>query len=824
MAWLPALAMAQSPDAGPPSQEPSEAPEDAPDAADADEGTPEGDAPAPEEPDEDEGDTDESDTDESDTDESDTDESEGGGAASGSDTEGEERDPLAPDANAIDSILAGGTDGLEDEPEEEAAEVEDEGDGDEGDRGEISDLDLDALLSGEYVNAVSRTSEAVSDVPAVVTVITRQQIERWGYRSLAEVLEQIPGFYLIDDHVTPNVAVRGVSGGLRAQSGLIQLTIDGQPLVYRPTAARWLGPEAIPVTAIERIEIIRGPGSTVYGADAFLGVINIVTRDPENLPSLDMIMAGNYAGGFGGDLDMTIARRIDDVRFLISWRVFREDRSGLRLPSSSPASRVPAYRRSLDDAHRDRARDLTLTSVVGFSRVTYRPDRTTTIALTGHVSILDRGAEFADWTQLASGLDLEGRARGNVISLWQGYTTLSLTSQPEEHVALELNVRAFGGSPTDRDDVDLGNDIYHVRRDNDFRGGDFTGNVRWSPLDELRFTLGVDGVIDEQRLPGVLHVLYAATPDAPPGSVRESTSTRQDRRLFLNIGAYLLGNLRIEQALQIEGGIRYDYNNIYGSQVNGRLGARLTLFETLNLKVTYGSAFRAPTALLLYGVPLTSGDILGNPDLRPQQNHSFEGQIRWRPWSWLNLQTGFAYSYLLNKAEFARVGANLVARNVAEVGSWSWDTVLSADWSEQLRAYASFSYVEGVRNLGVEGYRASLLGRDLPAYPPFILRVGAHYTIPGFPLRFGTQLRWLSERRASDNNVLELGEVYTLPDGWYWDATLAFHDLDVFPTGSTTISFTARNILGTAAAHPGFSGIDYPSAPRTFILSLRQQL
>lgn len=707
--------------------------------------------------------------------------------------------------------------------EQEAAEVDAPpgGDGDSlpGEVGEIEELDLEALLSGEYVSAVSRTVESVENAPAIVTVVTREEILRWGYRSVAEILQQVPGFYVIDDHITPNLAVRGISGGLRAESGLVQVTIDGRPVVYRPTGGRWLGPELVPISIVERVEIVRGPTSTVYGADAFLGVINIVTRSPERLAGLELSQAGSYAGGVGGDFDFALGRRIDDVSFLLSWRLNREDRSGISLPSTSPYSHVPDYRLAMEDR---RAHNLDLNSAVGLARVSLHFDANTTLSITTYASMLDRGAEFADWRQLTSGLDFEGRQRGSRVSLWHGYADVGLTARPDSHLSLEAYARAFGGSPTQWDHVDLGNDIFYVRRRSDFIGGEFAGSAQWSPIDELRFTFGLEGIADNQRLPSVLHVLYAGHDGLPPGSVRESTSTRQERRTFLNLGVYLLGSLKLVERLNLHAGVRYDYNNIYGSQVNGRVAAALDVLDNLGAKLIYGSAFRAPTALLLYGVPMTSGDILGNPTLDPQQIHSVEGQLRWRPWEWLTLQTGLSYSYLLNKAEFTRVGANLIARNVAEVGAWSWDSLVQLDWEEQLRVYASFSYVTGVRNLDQVGYRADLLGSDLEAYPPAMFRAGAHYTIPHVPLRFGTQIRYTSARRASDSNVLEAGVVYELPDAWYWDATLSVPDLDVFPTGRTSFTFTARNILGTTAPHPGFSGFDYPSAPRTFMLEWRQ--
>src|SRR5438046_1575814 len=144
----------------------------------------------------------------------------------------------------------------------------------------VSDLDLVKLLNVE-VSTASKTSESVEDAPAVITVVTRDEIRRWGYQTVAEVLSHTVGFYLVDDDILPNASVRGVSGGLGAESGGIKVMIDGRSVAYRSTSGNWLGVELIPLESVEQIEIIRGPASALYGADAFLGVVNIITTAPD---------------------------------------------------------------------------------------------------------------------------------------------------------------------------------------------------------------------------------------------------------------------------------------------------------------------------------------------------------------------------------------------------------------------------------------------------------------------------------------------------------------------------------------------------------------
>src|SRR5439155_16301910 len=94
------------------------------------------------------------------------------------------------------------------------------------------------------------------EAPAITTVITRDELRRWGYQSVAEVLTHVAGVYVIDDQILPNVGIRGVSGGLRSESGLIKVMIDGRSVAFRSTSGNWLGAELVPLAAVQQIEII----------------------------------------------------------------------------------------------------------------------------------------------------------------------------------------------------------------------------------------------------------------------------------------------------------------------------------------------------------------------------------------------------------------------------------------------------------------------------------------------------------------------------------------------------------------------------------------
>ena len=142
----------------------------------------------------------------------------------------------------------------------------------------VSRMSLEELINVEVVYGASKSEQRVREAPSMVTVITGKEIRRQGFRTLADVLSQVNGFYITNDRNYNYVTVRGF-GRPGDFNHRILLTIDGHRLnenIYGSfgTQQDFL----LDLDLIERIEIIRGPASSLYGDNAFFGVINIVTR------------------------------------------------------------------------------------------------------------------------------------------------------------------------------------------------------------------------------------------------------------------------------------------------------------------------------------------------------------------------------------------------------------------------------------------------------------------------------------------------------------------------------------------------------------------
>jgi iron complex outermembrane receptor protein len=182
---------------------------------------------------------------------------------------------------------------------------------------------------------------------------------------------------------------------------------------------------------------------------------------------------------------------------------------------------------------------------------------------------------------------------------------------------------------------------------------------------------------------------------------------------------------------------------------------------------------------------------------------------------------------LLEKAEFTPQGINQAARNVADQRSLAWETRADLRYYDDYTLYGSFELVRSERDLGQEGYSASLVGTENVVYPRFIGRAGAMMGIPSpvhFPMQAGVEAMLVGPRRAADASIVERGASYDLPTYLMLDATLATRELYLVPGHESRLALRAKNILGTKGPDPGFSGFEYPLRPTEVILELRHSL
>jgi len=146
-------------------------------------------------------------------------------------------------------------------------------------------LSLEELMDARIAKVVSasRYEQRVTDAPASVTVISADEIRKYGYRTLADIVRSIPGMYVSNDRNYNYLGIRGINRP-GDYSSRVLLLIDGHRLndnIY-DTAA--IGTEfPLDIDLIDHIEFVRGPGSSLYGSNAFLGIINVFTRQSDDV-------------------------------------------------------------------------------------------------------------------------------------------------------------------------------------------------------------------------------------------------------------------------------------------------------------------------------------------------------------------------------------------------------------------------------------------------------------------------------------------------------------------------------------------------------------
>ena len=240
-------------------------------------------------------------------------------------------------------------------------------------------------------------------------------------------------------------------------------------------------------------------------------------------------------------------------------------------------------------------------------------------------------------------------------------------------------------------------------------------------------------------------------------------------------------------------------------------------------KLLYGTAFKAPSPYLLHAAPLRLGDVIGNPELKPQLIRTLEYQMSWKPSGFFGVTSAVAYNWLEQKAEFTPEGSNQTARNVASQNSLAWETRADLSHYEDYNIYAAFDLVASKRDLGQQGYVAELVGERNVAYPPWIGRAGVIVGVPSLPrvpLRLGAEGILVGPRRASDASIVERGEPFTLPSYFMLDLSLSTGEIYLAPGHASRAALRTRNITVQRGPDPGFAGFEYPLAPAEIFLEI----
>lgn len=450
-------------------------------------------------------------------------------------------------------------------------------------------IDLTLTQSAEVI-AASRSSQNVEDAPSSVTLIAGKELQVMAYPTIAEAIRGVRGVYLWDDRAYVSVGMRGV-GRLGSYGNRVLVLVDGMPINDNWIGSSYIGYDArTDLEDLERIEVVRGPGSVLYGTNAFSGVINLVTRS-RGVPAGGEVGASTNLDGVARGRARASLNLGSDAGGWLSIAAARSNGRDFFFPEyvATTAPEVAGNARGVDGfragTFTGRAWWKSLSAAWSFH------DHDKQLPTGQYGTLLDDARTHQRDTRLFFESTLEPKL-GQQVSLFS---------------RAHFNHYRFVGEYA-RDPVDGG-----VERDT-FRGS-WVGLEQRVVIDAtagLRLTVGAEGQLHYQ-------VDQVARDDAGPFLDESGSSGRP-----FQLGAgYLLADATLSPAVRISGGARFDAYSTFGSSLNPRVALLLRPYSAGNLRLSGGKAFRAPSVYELYYNDGGATQI-ASPGLEPESVYSFD--------------------------------------------------------------------------------------------------------------------------------------------------------------------------------------------------------
>jgi outer membrane receptor for ferrienterochelin and colicins len=612
---------------------------------------------------------------------------------------------------------------------------------------------LDSLLN-ITVNAASKYDQSIEEVPASISVITQEEIRQYGYTSIAEALSQIRDLYTSFDRNYVYLGIRGFSRPAD-YNNRVAILLNGSPLNENIWGS---GPilelSGINIENVERIEVIRGPASSLYGSAPMLGIINIVTH---TTASLDEVRVNVGGGSFGRKTTgISIGRSLPH-----GW----DFNVGLRLGNMKGQQ---LYYPEYDDS-----------------------------------STNNGVAEFRDFQQYGG---ITTRLAGHGFT-FQGMFSHLRIGVPTGAYAAVFNVRNFNDNQTGllearydkqlRSNLELSTRIsfnrlyyvsyYPVDADNSARnrdGGDglwLTGEtrLRWDTHPKNRLVTGFEYV---QHLKADFFSDFIGTPFY-------QSSTR-----FSTNGLYLQDEYQISRRFVLTAGGRFDRLYRLRLAVSPRFALNFYPAKGSTVKLLFGQAFRSPN---VYEYNSDDGFFTkGNPNLKSERIATFELIFDQRITEAIQFRSSLYRTTMQRLIDQVEDENDLLFQyqNVGDAKGYGASGEIMIRTESVLSAYANYSY-QNMR----DG-----LGEKLTNAP-------SHLAKAGLSLHFARHFRVSPEVRYQSRALTVRG---TYADAFaICNLNLVFEpDFRVKSTWMNRfqLNLRVRNVLGTAYGYPG--GLEHAQA------------
>ena len=507
----------------------------------------------------------------------------------------------------------------------------------------IKAIDLSLLSFEEFLNAkVSVATKYVlpeTNAPSIITVITHEEIENMGARNIIDVLQTIPGIDITHSIIVPDFQIN--SRGIYAfqQNIKYKFLLNDHVLNVKEGNPYFLFSQ-LPIDGIERIEVIRGPGSALYGTDAFLGVIKITTAHSSTNNLETKLELGNF-NYVKPSLDLNYNK--NNFKMSLYSDYFKTE--GYHANLAEDASQI--YPQIIPSKSRDITSDQH--SFKLFSNIQYSDFNFTgyiqnfsgNIPIGGAAVLTDENemkyryyfCELAYSKRIIENLVLDIRTyydrgiQNNLYELYPEETAQTFPDFPDEE--------GMYGSPRQKQNV-VGSELtidYELNKNIRLVGGllydylsvfDVEHYANYNVTSE---TIQIDGILYPPGIENRRYFHTGLTNISDEGNWKQPanrTIIATYLQSTFNIKDLLRFN-KIGNSLALTVGLRNDSYSDIGSHTNYRFGLVYAPFQRIYTKALYGEAMRAPNFQEMYTI--NNPIVEGNENLRPETVKTLEWLI-----------------------------------------------------------------------------------------------------------------------------------------------------------------------------------------------------
>lgn len=617
----------------------------------------------------------------------------------------------------------------------------------EGSAQELEEL----LFQEEVVITAALKAQTIAEAPAIISVLSAQDLEDLGVTNLYEALSYVPGVTVIETYYGySSVTFRGNLQTHYNNKSL--LLIDGHPMYETVVGSYYL--EQIPIGMIRRIEVLRGPGSVLYGTNAFAGIINVITKDFSDTQAFSLsggggsfssVAGAGFAGGAAGSLQYLIGANYLDSKgydFLV-----KVDETGAHDPPKETT--YPGD----EDAYENDFYNLMAKvrfGPVSASGLLFSTDKdkfglNPVIAQTGERTV-DGTAFDARWDT-----PIGEKAHLGLLGWYDQFAK-------EEHIE-----RVAGTT---------------IRQEYDGSKLGVEARVRYPLAEGLEFLGG--GSYEQQKSGAYLFV------DAAADTIHRLTAWRDDHDSY-DLGAYGEFSWSPSDRLGLSAGLRLNNNKDYGTKLVPRAGIVARAMEQLYAKVLFGQAFRNPNFFEKY--VQTVGTLYGDPELEPEKVSTVDIGFDWRVGR-SSLRAN--YFWLQTDSLIGRVATQTVGESTfPKYGNGSGQTLngiegeIRGDLGASLGYFANISYTTGKDRETEE---------DLLFLAKVAGNIGATWRYSAL-LRASANVQFVGSRDGKTTG----GEEFSL-DGY----ALMNASLRVTPWKNIGFWLKARNLFDTEYTYPEY--------------------